>query len=172
MADVVIKVGGSLLDWPELPGRLGVFLKELGERKVVLIAGGGAVVDVVRAMDRTHGLGEERSHWLAIRGMDLTAALLASILPGSRLVERLEELRPVWERCEVPVLSTRGLLERMDAPGADPLPASWDVTSDSIAARRVSSGCPSAHPAQERKLAGIGHLARGRPARAGRSDVP
>jgi aspartokinase-like uncharacterized kinase len=135
MADVVIKVGGSLLDWPDLPVRLGAFLGSLGTREVVLVAGGGAVVDVVRAMDRTHALGEQRSHSLAIRGMDVTAALLAALLPRASLIEHLEAMGIVWDRGEVPVLAVRRILEEVDARALNPLPASWEVTSDSIAAR-------------------------------------
>jgi aspartokinase-like uncharacterized kinase len=134
---VVIKVGGSLLDWPELPRRLDSLLGLVVPdcRRFALVAGGGAAADVIRSMDRIHGLGEEQAHRLAIRAMDLTAALLASLLPGSLVVSGGDELDAAWRESRVPILAPGRFLETLDAQGVDPLPASWDVTSDSIAAR-------------------------------------
>src|SRR5271165_5143987 len=89
---VVIKVGGSLLDWPELPGRLAAFLARCrdedpaGGGTFLLMAGGGPAADLIRTMDRIHGLGDARAHWLAIRAMDLTAQLLSALLPGATVV--------------------------------------------------------------------------------------
>jgi aspartokinase-like uncharacterized kinase len=140
----VIKVGGSLLDWPELPRGLTAFLEQINDRPtepvsgVVLIAGGGPAADVVRAMDRIHHLGDVNSHRLAIRVLDWTAELLAALLPGSMVVRRPEALRSVWNRRAIPILAPGRVLEEIDAREPDPLPASWDVTSDSIAARIAS----------------------------------
>jgi 5-(aminomethyl)-3-furanmethanol phosphate kinase len=138
---VVIKVGGSLLDWPELPGRLAAFLARLrgqdppGAGRLLLIPGGGATADVVRTMDRIHDLGETRAHWLAIRAMDFTAELLAALLPQATVVSRPEELSSNWNIDMIPVLAPRRMLEEIDSRGLTPLPENWDVTSDSIAAR-------------------------------------
>ncbi len=92
----VIKVGGSLLDWPELPGRLTAFLdgrrtSKPAERSA-LIAGGGPAADLIRTLDRIHGLGDQTAHLLALHALDLTAILLAAILPGSSAVDRIEAL--------------------------------------------------------------------------------
>lgn len=136
---VVIKVGGSLLGWPELPGRLAAFLDGLRNQdragRFLLITGGGAAADVVRSMDRVHGLGDAQAHWLAIRALDFTAELLAALLPGAVVVCRPEELISTWNLGELPILAPYRFLREIDARGPDPLRASWDVTSDSIAAR-------------------------------------
>jgi aspartokinase-like uncharacterized kinase len=69
--------------------------------------------------------------------MDLTAILLAAILPGSSPVDRIEALSTAWDARVVPILVPRpilGVIVRAGC-GLDPLPASWDVTSDTIAAR-------------------------------------
>jgi 5-(aminomethyl)-3-furanmethanol phosphate kinase len=137
----VIKVGGSLLDWPELPARLVVFLDRYRDqepepgRHVVLMAGGGQAADVVRLLDRTIDLGDVRAHRLAIRALDWTAELLGALLPDGRVVRRPEAFRSVWNCRRLPILAPAHLLEEIDRRGPDPLPASWDLTSDSIAAR-------------------------------------
>jgi aspartokinase-like uncharacterized kinase len=135
----VVKVGGSLLDWIELPRRLADFLDEQRSRvaagHVILIVGGGRAADLVRALDRNHRIGDETAHRLAIRAMDLSAMFLAAILPGSIIVDRLELLRAVWHSGQVPILLAGPILEEIEQPGVVPLPSSWDTTSDSIAAR-------------------------------------
>lgn len=138
---VVIKVGGSLLDWPELPRRLAAFLdRQRGQEaclreRAVLVAGGGAFADLIRAMDQTHALGDQKAHCLAIRSLDLTAELLAALLPGSAVVHRADDLWACRKLEQVPILAPGRLLAEVDDRGPGPLPASWDVTSDSIAAR-------------------------------------
>lgn len=133
----VVKIGGSLLTWPELPARLEAFLsrEEANGSRLVLIVGGGPVADLVRALDSSHGLGDEKAHRLALRSLDLTAELLAAISPGSRVVRRLDEIPPTHRSGLRPILAPREHLEETDERGPDRLPFSWDVTTDSIAAR-------------------------------------
>jgi aspartokinase-like uncharacterized kinase len=136
---VVIKVGGSLFDWPQLPARLSLLLDEqrvIGRHPVVL-AGGGPAADFIRSLDRTFALGDLASHHLALRALDLTAHALAALLPGLDVVvvDEIAALAPVWNRGGLPVLAPRRFLEALDLRDPHPLPASWDVTSDSIAAR-------------------------------------
>jgi len=135
----VVKVGGSLFDWPELPRRLTAFLDArrtiAPTERAVLIAGGGATVDVVRALDRIHGLGDECAHQLALHALDLTAVLLSALVPGSIVVSRLESLAGAWNARSIPILAPRASIIEFDRAGRDPLPASWHVTSDAIAAR-------------------------------------
>jgi aspartokinase-like uncharacterized kinase len=138
----LIKVGGSLLDWPELPHRLRSFVDDElghdGRGRIALVVGGGGAADFIRAMDRIQGLGDDAAHRLAIHSLDLSARLLHALLPGSCVVAIPEELRAAWGHRELPILSPRLFLEQLDDPHADRLPASWDVTTDSIAARIAS----------------------------------
>jgi aspartokinase-like uncharacterized kinase len=130
----VVKVGGSLFDMPDLGVRLGAWLKALGHREVILIAGGGAVADVVRDLDLIHGLGERWSHWLAVRSLSVTADALMAILPGSAHIQH-EGLRlPVWCQMGFPILDLADFVQR-DESRPDHLPHCWDVTSDSLSAR-------------------------------------
>ena len=135
----VVKVGGSLLGWPELPARLTAFL-EAGRstdptHAVVLIAGGGAAADWIRSLDLAYGLGDATAHGLAVRALDLTAAVLARLLPRSIVVEGLEGLAAARDSGLRPILAPRIVLNEIERPGTALLPESWEVTSDSIAAR-------------------------------------
>jgi 5-(aminomethyl)-3-furanmethanol phosphate kinase len=134
----VIKVGGSLFDWPELPRRLTEMIDAHQaahrEEHLVLIAGGGPAADVVRALDRVHDLGDRCAHRLALHAMDLTAIILAELLHGTVVVSSLDALRAVCFNDSIPILAPRLILDRIERSGQVGPPASWDVTSDTIAA--------------------------------------
>ena len=176
---IVIKVGGSLLDWPELPQRLAKFLDILRRRdpisgqSLVLLAGGGPAADVIRTMDRIHGMGDMQAHRLAIRALDWTADLLAVLLPDSIVVDSPDALGSIWKAGHVPILAPRHFLEEIDARRSDPLPACWNVTSDSIAARLASHlGARSLILLKSTALSPSDDPERGSPDRSGRPGLP
>jgi aspartokinase-like uncharacterized kinase len=136
---VVIKVGGSLLGWKEFPARLTRYLEPLRSERLVLVVGGGRAADFVRALDSEHGIGEKRSHGLALRALDLTAEVLAALVPGLAVVERTDDLTRVRERGLIPVLAPRWFVENVDRVSREPLAESWAVSTDSIAARLAVS---------------------------------
>jgi 5-(aminomethyl)-3-furanmethanol phosphate kinase len=118
----VVKVGGGVgaHALPALCRTLG----ELGERHPLLVVPGGAgFADAVREADRRFGLRAETAHRMAILGMEQFGWLLSDLIPGA---ERRTELAPV-DAGRATVLLPAAL-------PLDALPASWDVTSDSIAA--------------------------------------
>jgi aspartokinase-like uncharacterized kinase len=127
---IVVKVGGSLFDHPGLGPGLSRWLADRG-RPALLVPGGGPAADAVRDWDRVHGLGDAASHWLAIRSLSLTAALLHRLLPGSVIVDSPRAA----------IEAGLGILDPFAFCRADDtLPHSWDVTSDSIAARAAVIG--------------------------------
>jgi 5-(aminomethyl)-3-furanmethanol phosphate kinase len=135
----ILKVGGSLFRWPELPRRFAEMIEarrvvNRGER-LVLIAGGGPAADVIRDLDKNHGLGDPSSHRLALHAMDLTAVILAELLPGAVPIQSLDALNAVWSARAIPVLAPRLILAELERLGEVGLPENWDVTSDTIAAR-------------------------------------
>jgi 5-(aminomethyl)-3-furanmethanol phosphate kinase len=131
---VVVKVGGSLLDWPDLPDRFSSCLEDRRADRLVVIVGGGRIADVLRDLDACHSLGEARSHALALNVLDITARVFAELVPGLEVVEALDYLPDAWSRGMVPVLAPRRFLEADDR-SPDPLPHAWTTTSDAIAAR-------------------------------------
>jgi 5-(aminomethyl)-3-furanmethanol phosphate kinase len=131
---IVVKVGGSLFDLPDLGPRLMRWIEELAVPDVVLLPGGGATADVIRDLDRQHALGEEKCHWLALRALALNAHFLAGLLPCATVIGNLEEAQAPWQAGRLPVLDGyRFACADEGQPGS--LPHSWDVTSDSLAAR-------------------------------------
>ncbi len=134
----VIKVGGSLLGWPLLPATLGRWLDEQPPACNVLIAGGGALADLIRRADATHGLGEQTCHQLCLEVLGVTARLLAALLNGRAPLASWAQVcaashgnRPT--ACCVLDVRDWSLRGQAAAPGLK-LPHTWDVTSDSIAA--------------------------------------
>ncbi len=134
---IIVKVGGSLFDLPDLGPRLAAWLAALPGGGVVFVPGGGAAADLVRTMDRIHGLDEERSHWLALRTLSLTAHLLADLLAPFFPVVVLDKPHPdlsAEPEHLFPILDLFAFA-RTDEGRPGRLPHRWDVTSDSLAAR-------------------------------------
>ena len=128
-AALVIRFGGSLLgraDWPELAASLldGPILFGAVGRPRTIVVGGGGVVEGLRDIDRTRPLDLRLVHRLAIECMGITARLVATML-GLPLVTR-----PVDRHA---VLDMASWLAAEPAR-ASAIPASWSVTSDSLAA--------------------------------------
>src|SRR5258708_3938425 len=93
MAARVVKLGGSLLDLPDLAPRLRQWLAARPQRNNVIVVGGGRLADTIREYDKLHALGETVSHWLCIRAMSANAELVAALLPEASLVYSVAELR-------------------------------------------------------------------------------
>jgi 5-(aminomethyl)-3-furanmethanol phosphate kinase len=132
--DMVVKVGGSLFDLPDLGKRLQNWLDALPTRRVLLIPGGGAAADLVRQADALDRLGEERCHWLALRAMQFTAQLLAARLPGGQVVVGIADREAAWQRRQTPILDMHAFA-LADEARTDHCAHNWTVTSDSLAAR-------------------------------------
>ncbi|MDY9925409.1 amino acid kinase [Methanosarcina sp.] len=134
---VVIKVGGSLIsEAPELIDRL---VEEFGSKNaettpdgqaservpysVLIVPGGGIFADAVREADERFGLGDDAAHWMAVLGMEQYACYLQD-KSGAKVTDSITELPS-----GVSILFPYRLLKE-----EDPLPHSWNVTSDTIAA--------------------------------------
>ena len=128
---VVVKVGGSLFDLPDLGSRLRDWLavdkRVQPPAAVLLVPGGGPTTDVIRGFDKRFGLGEETAHWLALRTLTLNAHVLAALLPGAPVVAEVSRLAS-----GINILDAFPFLQR-DEPAS--LPAHWDAASDAVAAR-------------------------------------
>ena len=119
----VVKLGGSLFGAPTLHALLDVAIRH----GALVVPGGGPFADAVRAQQPTLGFDDRAAHEMAILAMAQGAVLVQSLRPELARAASPDEIaraaadgRPsVW--LPVPM-----------ALGAD-VPASWDVTSDSLA---------------------------------------
>ena len=129
MDAVIVKIGGSLTLQAEKLRSLCAKLTVLSHKcRVVVVPGGGEFADVVRNLDSRFHLSPHLAHRMAILGMNQYGLLLADLLPGSRLVEKFEDVQEVLDSGRLPIFLPASSLSFDCA-----LENSWDVTSDSIA---------------------------------------
>lgn len=130
MIDALVKVGGSLASHPEKLRSLCRLLGEASKRyRLVLSPGGGPLADAVRRLNGAFRLKAETSHWMAVLAVDQYGLMLSSLIPGAKAVSSLKEAeRRALARRPTVFLPYR-LLRR-----ENPLPASWEAASDTIAA--------------------------------------
>ena len=128
--DATLKIGGSLAEEPDKLRALCMELVEMaGKHRVTVVPGGGRFADVVRELDERYHLQDTVAHNMAILAMDQYGMFLSTITPGSRTTRTLDGARRHSEAGLVSILLPSRLMSR-----ADPLPHSWEVTSDSITA--------------------------------------
>jgi len=127
--DAVLKIGGSL----SRGNGLTVLCEEVsraGEgHSLLVVPGGGGFADQVREAYRRYNLDETAAHFMALLAMDQYGYLLNQLIAGSFLKTDLLPAHQAAESGSVAVLLPSALIIR-----ADPLPHSWQVTSDTIAA--------------------------------------
>jgi 5-(aminomethyl)-3-furanmethanol phosphate kinase len=128
--DVVVKVGGSVLAHAVHFDSTLTTIAEAGRlRRVLVVPGGGPFARAVRRVDHSMRLSDDAAHWMAILAMDQYAHLIASRLMGGIRVSDRAQIDGAFGAGRIPVLAPYAWTYQ-----ADPLPHSWDVTSDSIAA--------------------------------------
>jgi 5-(aminomethyl)-3-furanmethanol phosphate kinase len=123
----VIKLGGSLLDWPELSDALRRWREKQPPMRDLMVVGGGAWADLMREADGRFRLGEEHCHWLCLELMSFTARLAATLFPEAPLADK-------WDLLAAGETGSLTIVDIFPLMNESPLPQSWDVTSDSLAA--------------------------------------
>lgn len=120
------KLGGSLAGTASLAQWIEALDKY--PHPVILVPGGGGFADAVRTMQKTMKFGEDAAHHIAMLAMEQYGVALASLSPRLAMAESpaaiARALRTGRIACWAP--ATMAL--------AAPLPKSWDVTSDTLAA--------------------------------------
>ena len=136
--EVVLKIGGSLSRGQSLAA-LCQEIGRLGARyHLLVVPGGGDFADIVRDHYRRYRLNETTAHAMALLAMDQYGWLLRDLIPNGDVVRDILSARKTTADGRVPILLPATLLIQ-----ADPLPHSWQVTSDSIAAWIAGLACAS-----------------------------
>ncbi|MCK9607254.1 MAG: uridylate kinase [Methylomonas sp.] len=120
----VIKLGGSLLSARVLPACLAKLTGFPG--KVFIVPGGGVFADQIRVAQQQWQFDDLTAHRMAILAMQQMALLFKSLQPDFELFEQVAAAgdcvkAAIWSPC----------LRDLEQPD---IAASWDVTSDSLAA--------------------------------------
>ncbi len=124
---LVLKIGGSLL----ATGQARHVLQRVAqsERRVVIVPGGGAFADAVRAAQAEQGFGDAVAHRLAILAMHQMAAEFQDMQPRLLPAESVSEIQSAWEASAIPVWLPWSMVQ--DDPS---IAQDWSFTSDSLAA--------------------------------------
>jgi len=127
---VVVKVGGSLEPHKEALTKLMHTLVEMASaHTIIVVPGGGSFADKVREAASTYHLSDLVAHRMAILAMDQYGMLLSSLAERCTYTYSLTVAKEEASKGLVPIyLPSRELLFDQS------IEASWDVTSDSIAA--------------------------------------
>jgi acetylglutamate kinase len=124
----VIKLGGSLLGSPELEHWLKI-VSRYGDGKVIIVPGGGIFADAVREAQHQSGISDTVAHHMAVLAMDQYGVLMAGL--NRRLATAASELEIAergWQHRGIIWLPSKMVC------ADEHIPASWEVSSDSLAA--------------------------------------
>lgn len=110
---LIVKVGGSLYN--QIPDLIPVI--KASKRPLLLIPGGGPFADLVRRVK----VDNDTAHWMAVSAMEQYGLFIASF--GISTTDFI-----------ITPLTTTVFLPYRYLRLTDPLPHTWDVTSDTIAA--------------------------------------
>lgn len=128
MTPVVLKLGGSLAESGRLRALLALVAR--ARRPVVVVPGGGAFADAVRATQETLGFSDEAAHDMALLAMHQMADAMIALEPRLMGAETLIGIARAWHRRRIPVWLPASL-----CAGDRLIPRDWSITSDGLAAR-------------------------------------
>lgn len=121
---LVVKLGGSLAGSHELTAWLAAL--DHFKHPLVLVPGGGAFADTVRAMQSKMGFDDRAAHHMALVAMQQYGIALAAIWPRLLCASTPGEIRQALAADKIACWAPVDM-----ALGAE-LPRSWDVTSDTL----------------------------------------
>jgi dihydroneopterin aldolase len=122
---IVVKLGGSVVRSSELQAWLDAIAA--APVPVVVVPGGGALADEVRATQHQLGFGDGAAHRMALLAMDQLAWAIAGLRQGFEVGDTEETLHAILREDKVAVWAPYAL-----AANRDDIPQSWTVTSDSL----------------------------------------
>ncbi len=124
----VVKIGGSLAD----DARLIEWLKILSSSKqaIVIVPGGGPFADQVRSMQSHWQFSDATAHHMAIIAMQQYGLMLADLNPKFKCTISAQEAKKNLSAGLLSIIWMPSIAELQK----DGVAASWDVSSDSLAA--------------------------------------
>lgn len=123
----IVKLGGSLAFAPERVAWLDALAKWGGP--LILVPGGGPFASCVRLAQNAMGFSDSAAHRMALMAMEQFGIALSAHSDAFVAANSLSEMESLLHCGRIPIW----LPQRMALDAAD-VPASWEVTSDSLAA--------------------------------------
>lgn len=126
---LVLKIGGSLMQ-QSATLRTVLDVVNRAQRAIAVVAGGGAIADAVREAQARLGFSDRAAHRMAILALHQNAFAMTAFAPCLTPLETLTDIETALANGEKAVW-----LPLLECDADADLPASWDATSDAIAAR-------------------------------------
>lgn len=126
---IIIKLGGSLSYSDALINSLNVVERVCQGKAVVIVPGGGAFADQVRLAQKHWQFDDPTAHHMALLAMRQMALMFKGLKPGFALAHTISEIQDQLNRQKTVIWSPDSA--ELDKAS---IPASWDITSDSLAA--------------------------------------
>lgn len=123
---VVVKLGGSVVRSGALPAWLDAIAAV--REPIIVVPGGGALADEVRACQTELGFDDPAAHRMALLAMDQLAWAVAGLRPGFAVGATEAELQRALDQGQVAVWAPYGGIA-----GRTDIENSWRLTSDSLA---------------------------------------
>ncbi len=126
---IVVKLGGSLVESDALLQCLNGVEQKYQSRKVVIVPGGGVFADQVRQAQKRWCFDDKTAHHMAILAMQQMALLFKALKNDFVVVDTLKAIQAHARQKKILIWSPD--IQELDKAG---IPATWDITSDSLAA--------------------------------------
>jgi len=130
----VVKLGGSTLSAVDYVDRLQQWSALQTPAQTIVVVGGGIEIGAIARSQQRRHFSDAAAHWMCIDVMGRNVEQVLAKWPTARKLAGLDLLPPSDGTSETWLLDPRPFMEH-DARQRNALPESWDVSSDSIAAR-------------------------------------
>ena len=127
MKGTVVKLGGSTAGHDEM--KVWIAALAGSSLPLVIVPGGGPFADQVRSAQKGMGFSDAAAHAMAILAMDQFGHVIVDSHERFSAARSIEEIEQASAVGEIPVWLPSAL-----ATPAQDIPASWEITSDSLAA--------------------------------------
>jgi 5-(aminomethyl)-3-furanmethanol phosphate kinase len=129
LADVLVKLGGSLLDRGAFP-RIAAQLEEhAGDQRIVVFPGGGPIDLMIEELDRELRFPPRIHHELCARAQDQMVLIFVASCRRGRFFEAPVELEEIFAEGRLAVMLPMEMIVALDV-----FERTWEITSDSMSA--------------------------------------
>ena len=128
--DVLIKLGGSLLDDIPKCKLLASELSDLGKHyNIVVFPGGGPIDNYIEKLDKSISFKPEIHHNLCARAQDQTGLIFGSMCSDVGFFSTFVEMKKIFDNSKLAIMLPMNMIVQLDV-----FEQNWNVTSDTMSA--------------------------------------